>query len=61
MTRPPRARQERLLDRRTLARVYGFVGLLVGVAGMTSFFAGYWLAGWPPGAELADAGALYVT
>ena len=30
MERPPRPRSERLLNRRVLARVYGFVGLLVG-------------------------------
>ncbi len=60
MTRPPRAREERLLNRRTLARVYGFVGLLVGLAGMASFVAGYLLAGWRPGEPLADAGPLYV-
>ena len=51
---------ERLLNLRVLGRVYGFVGLLVGVAGLTSFLAGYLLAGWRPGEALADSGALYV-
>jgi calcium-translocating P-type ATPase len=60
MERPPRPRRERLLNRRVMARVYGFVGLLVGVAGLASFFAGYLLAGWSPGEELADSGELYV-
>jgi Ca2+-transporting ATPase len=60
MERPPRARSERLLNRRVMARVYGFVGLLVGVAGLTSFFFGYLLAGWNPGEDLADSGNLYV-
>ncbi|MGZ6672919.1 MAG: cation-translocating P-type ATPase [Solirubrobacteraceae bacterium] len=60
MQRLPRPRSERLLNVRVLARVYGFVGLLVGVAGMASFFAGYLLAGWRPGEPLAAAGALYV-
>jgi magnesium-transporting ATPase (P-type) len=60
MGRPPRPRSERLLNRRTLGRVYGFVGLVVGVAGMTMFLAGYLLAGWRPGEPLADAGSLYV-
>jgi magnesium-transporting ATPase (P-type) len=60
MERPPRPRIERLLNRRTLGRVYGFVGLVVGVAGITMFLAGYLLAGWRPGEPLADAGSLYV-
>ena len=60
MTRPPRPRGERLLNKRTLGRVYGFVGLIVGVAGLATFFAGYLLAGWRPGDPLPDAGELYV-
>jgi len=60
MNRPPRTRSERLLNRRVMARVYGFVGLLVGVAGLASFFFGYLLAGWGPGEGLADSGDLYV-
>jgi magnesium-transporting ATPase (P-type) len=60
MDRPPRPRSERLLNPRVLARVYGYVGLIVGVAGLVSFFAGYWLAGWRPGDPLADEGTLYI-
>jgi magnesium-transporting ATPase (P-type) len=60
MDRPPRPHSERLLNRRVLGRVYGFVGLLVGVAGLTSFFAGYALAGWSPGEELPDSGSTYI-
>jgi magnesium-transporting ATPase (P-type) len=60
MDRPPRPRRERLLNRRALARVYGFVGLLVGAAGLASFLFGYWLAGWRPGQPLPDAGDVYV-
>jgi magnesium-transporting ATPase (P-type) len=60
MERPPRPRSERLLNARVMARVYGFVGLLVGVAGLGSFFLAYLLAGWTPGEELADTGDLYV-
>jgi magnesium-transporting ATPase (P-type) len=60
MERPPRPRRERLLNGRVMARVYGFVGLLVGVAGLASFFFGYLLAGWSPGEGLADSGELYV-
>jgi len=60
MRRPPRPRHERLLNRRTLGRVYGFVGLIVGAAGMAAFFAGYLLAGWRPGEPLAATGAIYI-
>ena len=60
MNRRPRPRSERLLNLRVMARVYGFVGLLVGVAGLASFIVGYALAGWTPGETLADSGSLYV-
>jgi magnesium-transporting ATPase (P-type) len=60
MERPPRPRGERLLSRRVLARVYGFVGPLEGLAAMTSFFTAYLLGGWRPGAGLAASGPLYV-
>ena len=59
MLRPPRPRGERLLSRRVLARVYGFVGPLEGVAAMSSFFFAYLLGGWRPGAGLAASGPLY--
>ena len=60
MERPPRPRSERLLNRRVLGRVYGYVGLLEGLAGMASFLFAYGLGGWRPGMPLADAGAQYV-
>jgi magnesium-transporting ATPase (P-type) len=59
MTRPPRPRSERLLSRRVLARVYGFVGLLEGIGAMTSFFLGFLFGGWRPPAGLPDAGTAY--
>jgi P-type Ca2+ transporter type 2C len=60
MQRPPRPRSERLLNRRTLGRVYGFVGLIVGAAGMAAFLGSYLLAGWRPGEPLPDAGSVYI-
>ncbi len=60
MSRPPRPRRERLLNLRVLSRVYGFVGLLVAIAGMASFFAGYLLAGWRPGSALPATGTIYL-
>ena len=59
MLRPPRPRSERLLSRRVLARVYGFVGLLEGIGAMTSFFLGYLFGGWRPPTALPDAGTAY--
>ena len=60
MTRPPRPRGERLLSRRVLARVYGFVGLLEGIGAMTSFFIGFLLGGWRPPAALPASGNAYL-
>jgi Ca2+-transporting ATPase len=59
MLRPPRPRGERLLSRRVLARVYGFVGPLEGIAAMSSFLFAYLLGGWRPGTGLAASGPLY--
>jgi magnesium-transporting ATPase (P-type) len=59
MERPPRPRSERLLDRTVLARVFGWIGPLEGLAAMTSFLFAYGLAGWRPWESLPDSGALY--
>ena len=60
MQRPPRPQSERLLNARVLGRVYGFVGLIVGILGMSGFLASYWFAGWRPFEALPDSGAIYV-
>ena len=60
MSRPPRPRSERLLSRGVLARVYGYVGLLEGIAGIAGFFFAYALHGWRPGLPLAASGAVYL-
>ena len=60
MERPPRRRGERLLSVRVLARVYGFVGLIEGLAAMASFFFAYVLGGWRPGQPLPSSGPRYV-
>jgi magnesium-transporting ATPase (P-type) len=60
MQRPPRPRGERLLSPRVLARVYGFVGLLEGLAGLASFFFAYLLGGWRPGEAIPSSGPRYV-
>jgi Ca2+-transporting ATPase len=60
MSRPPRPRSERLLGPRVLARAYGFVGLLEGLAAMSGFFFAFLLGGWRPGSALPSSGPLYV-
>jgi magnesium-transporting ATPase (P-type) len=60
MQRPPRPRGERMLNRRVLARVYGWVGLFEGLAAMASFLFAYGLGGWRPGMPLVDSGTRYV-
>jgi P-type Ca2+ transporter type 2C len=60
MTRPPRPRTERLLNREVLMRVYAGIGPLEGLAAMACFFFAYALSGWRPWEALADSGALYV-
>jgi magnesium-transporting ATPase (P-type) len=53
MRRPPRPRNERLLNWSLLARAYLFLGPLEAVAGMSAFFFVLDGAGWQFGAELA--------
>lgn len=60
MTRPPRPRTERLLNRATLARVFGAIGPWAALAAMSSFLFAYWLDGWRPWGPLADEGTLYL-
>jgi magnesium-transporting ATPase (P-type) len=59
MTRPPRPRSERVLNRPVLARVFGWIGPLEGLAAMASFLFAYALADWVPWGPLADSGTLY--
>lgn len=59
MRRPPRERRERLLNRAVLARVFGWIGPLEGLAAMAAFLFAYGLAGWRPWSPLADTGTLY--
>ncbi|MFN8188355.1 MAG: cation-transporting P-type ATPase [Gaiellales bacterium] len=60
MSRPPRPRGERLLNRHVLARVYGYVGLLEGILAMIAFLFAFGLAGWRPGEPLPDEGTVYL-
>lgn len=58
MDRPPRSRQDRLIDW-PLARRFTFLGLLNATAAMCCFFFVYLGAGWRPGMAMAASGPLY--
>ena len=60
MARSPRPRSERLLNRATFGRVFGWIGPIEGLAAMASFLFAYGLAGWRPWEALADTGTLYL-
>jgi magnesium-transporting ATPase (P-type) len=60
MKRPPRRREERLLDLPLLLRAYGFLGVLEAAGSMFAFFAVLWAGGWHPGTTLAAHDPLYL-
>ena len=60
MQRPPRRRDQRLLDWPTLIRAYGWLGMIEAALGLLGFFFVYWWAGWSPGETLSGVGPLYV-
>jgi magnesium-transporting ATPase (P-type) len=60
MQSPPRRRDQRLLDRPTLIRAYGWLGMIEAVLGLIGFFFVYWWAGWRPGEPLTAVGPLYL-
>ncbi|EME70710.1 HAD superfamily P-type ATPase [Paramagnetospirillum caucaseum] len=60
MTRPPRARGERLIDSALLARAYGFLGPLQAAGAMAAFFLVLTGGGWSWGRELPVDSALYL-
>ncbi len=61
MSRPPRPRHVRLLDRQTLLRSYAWLGAWEAALCMAGYFFAYWWAGWRPGEPLADDGPVYRT
>jgi magnesium-transporting ATPase (P-type) len=61
MLRPPRPRSERLLDARTLARAYAWLGSIEAVLALAAYFFAYLWSGWSPGEELPGTGAVYRT
>ena len=59
MDRPPRRREERLLNAGRLLHAYGFLGVIEAVLSLGAFFWVYWLSGWRPGLPMATVGDLY--
>ncbi len=61
MDRPPRSRDQRLLDKPLLLRAYLFLGIIEAVLSLGAFFFCYFMNGWRPGMAMADSGSLYIT
>ncbi|PKQ28266.1 MAG: ATPase [Candidatus Anoxymicrobium japonicum] len=63
MLRPPRSRKDRLLNKNTIARAYGFLGIIEGAAAMAAFFFVFLLDGWRPSmgiSSLPKSGHVYM-
>jgi len=60
MRRPPRRRDQRLIDRRILVRAYLWLGPMEAAAAMAAFFAVLHGGGWRWGAPLAASDPLYL-
>ncbi len=63
MDRPPRKSSDRLLDRKVVARVYGWLGLIEAAAAMSAYLLVYYLDGWRFSqgvTAMADSGHVYV-
>jgi len=61
MTRPPRQRDERLLNLPTLLRAYAWLGMLEAAFSLSGYLIVLWLAGWHLGLPLESSNPLYVT
>jgi P-type Ca2+ transporter type 2C len=63
MDRPPRAANERLLNARMVAQVYGWLGIIEGAACMSAYLLVYLMNGWrfsQGAAAMPDKGPVYV-
>jgi len=61
MTRPPRQRDERLLNLPTLLRAYAWLGTLEAAFSLCGYLIVLWLAGWHLGLPLESSNRLYLT
>jgi magnesium-transporting ATPase (P-type) len=60
MRRPPRRRDERLVDWKLIARAYLWLGIMEATAAMAAFFSVLAAGGWQYGERLAPADPLYL-
>ncbi|HLE08853.1 MAG TPA: HAD-IC family P-type ATPase, partial [Thermodesulfobacteriota bacterium] len=60
MDAPPRPMGKRLLDFKTLAVAYLFLGPIEAALSMSAFFFAYWARGWGIGVPLASTGEVYL-
>ncbi len=63
MRKPPRPRDERLLNLNLFARAYGYLGAVEGILCLAAFFFVYWLDGWRFSmgvSAMADTGSVYI-
>lgn len=60
MTRPPRARNERVLTRSILLRSYFFLGLIEAIAAMSGYYYVLKSGGWSYGMSLSEIDPLYL-
>jgi len=60
MRRPPRSRDERLVDRKLIARAYLWLGVMEATAAMAAFFSVLAAGGWQYGERLLPADPLYL-
>jgi len=61
MLQPPRPRGKRLFDFALLARAYGFLGIIEGLACLAAFYFMYLSHGWWFGQPMASSGSLYLS
>jgi magnesium-transporting ATPase (P-type) len=60
MRRPPRSRDERLVDWKLIVRAYLWLGIMEATAAMAAFFSVLAAGGWQYGERLAPADPLYL-
>ncbi|MEW5768068.1 MAG: HAD-IC family P-type ATPase [bacterium] len=60
MNRPPRSRNERLINTRMFLMAYGFLGMIEAGLCMLAYYFVYWTSGWKWGMPMASNGQVYI-
>ena len=60
MARPPRKRDQNVIDRVMLLRAWGLMGLVSAACTLGAFFLVLWHAGWSPGAPTGEGSPLHL-